>query len=206
MQTRQRPMARAACCAVLFLGVAVATTAQAADTPAAETGPWYLHPLSLVGGAARAVGSAADSVWASVSGLFGGSDPYEYLPSQISDDDRRFFSALDALGLQLSEIKVGGGAFSHSAYRFVAAREPSDVDVERAERKLDEYRNAVGGLRARAKQHIVRSILDVAGDKGFILTAVMIDLWPWPSVNYEITARNRPPEVGERRVIDASQQ
>jgi hypothetical protein len=48
--------------------------------------------------------------------------------------------------------------------------------------------------------------LDVAGDKGFILTAVNIDLWPWPSVNYEITARNRPPEVSERRVIDATQQ
>jgi hypothetical protein len=206
MYTGRHPTARAACCAALLLGFVVSTTARAADAPAADTGPWYLHPLSAVGGAAKAVGSAADSVWASITGLFGGSDPYEYLPSQISDDDRRFFAALDAIGLQLSEIKVGGGAFSHSAYRFVAAREPSDVDIERAERKLDEYRGAVGGLRARAKQHIVRSIMDVAGDKGFILTAVVVDLWPWPSVNYEITARNRPPEVGERRVIDASQQ
>jgi hypothetical protein len=107
--------------------------------------------------------------------------------------------------LQLSEIKVGGGTFSHSSYRFVAARDPSDVDIQRAERKLDEYRSSVGGLRAAAKQRIVRAILDVAGDKGFILTAVVIDMWPWPSVNYEISARNRPPEPGERRVIDATQ-
>jgi hypothetical protein len=79
------------------------------------------------------------------------------------------------------------------------------VDIQRAERKLDEYRSSVGGLRAAAKQRIVRAILDVAGDKGFILTAVVIDMWPWPSVNYEISARNRPPEPGERRVIDATQ-
>jgi hypothetical protein len=208
MQTSRHADARAVSCAVLvlLLGLVLSGHARAADAPVTDTGPWYLHPLSVVGGAAKAIGSAADSVWVSISSVFGGGDPYDYLPSQISDDDRRFFATLDALGLQLGEIKVGGGTFSHSSYRFVAARDPSDVDIERAERKLEEYRNAAGGLRASAKQHIVRSILDVAGDKGFILTAVNIDLWPWPSVNYEITARNRPPEVSERRVIDATQQ
>jgi hypothetical protein len=207
MQARRRTAARAACCAMLLVGIGIggAGTARAADAPTADAGPWYAHPLSVVGGAVKAVGSAAGSVWTGVAGLFGGGDPYDYLPSQISDDDRRFFAALDALGLQLSEIKVGSGTFSHSSYRFVAARDPSDVDIQRAERKLDEYRSSVGGLRAAAKQRIVRAILDVAGDKGFILTAVVIDMWPWPSVNYEISARNRPPEPGERRVIDATQ-
>jgi hypothetical protein len=71
---------------------------------------------------------------------------------------------------------------------------------------LDDYREQASGLRAAAKQRIVRSILDVAGDKSFLLTAVVIDMWPWPSVNYEITARNRPPEASERRVVDAAQQ
>jgi hypothetical protein len=202
---RLRPV-RAACCAVLLLGMASAWNARAADAPAADTGPWYEHPLSIVGGAFRAVGSAADSVWTSIGNLFGGSDPYEYLPSQVSDDDRRFFAVLDAIGLQLGEIKVGGGTFSHSKYRFVAARDPSDVDIQRAERMLDDYREQASGLRAAAKQRIVRSILDVAGDKSFLLTAVVIDMWPWPSVNYEITARNRPPEASERRVVDAAQQ
>lgn len=196
-------MRRLLCCAALLI---LSGTARAADAPAPNPAPWYTHPWSVLGGAADAVGSAAGSIWAQIGSLFGGGDPYDYLPNQISEDDRRFFATLDALGLQLSEIKVGGGTFSHSSYRFVAAREPSDVDIERAERKLQQYRAASGGLRAAAKQRIVRSILDVAGDKGFILTAAIVELWPWPSVHYEMTARNRPPEAAERRVIDAAQQ
>jgi len=205
MRTDHRTGAHAARCAVLLLCLAIVDQARAADAPTVDA-PWYEHPLSVAGGAAKAVGSAAGSAWSGISGLFSSSDLYDYLPNQISDDDRRFFATLDALGLQLSEIKVGSGTFSHTTYRFVAAREPSDVDIQRAERKLDDYRNAASGLRSGAKLRIVRSILDVAGDKGFILSAVVIDLWPWPSVDYEISARNRPPEVGERRVMDATQQ
>ena len=205
MRTPRRTGTYAARCAVLLLGLTITGHARAADAPIVDV-PWYEHTLSVAGSAAKAVGSAADSLWSGISGLFSSSDLYDYLPNQISDDDRRFFATLDALGLQLSEIKVGSSTFSHTTYRFVAAREPSDVDIQRAERKLEEYRNAASGLRAGAKQRIVRSILDVAGDKGFILSAVVINLWPWPSVDYEITARNRPPEVGERRVTDAIQQ
>jgi hypothetical protein len=193
------------CAALALLCLATIANARAADAPMPDAAPWYVHPLSLVSGAVKAVGSAAGSAWSSVASLFGGGDPYDYLPGQISDDDRRFFATLQSLGLQLSEIKVGGGTFSHSSYRFVAAREPSDVDIQSAERKLDDYRNIAGGLRAGAKQRIARAVLDVEGDKTFILTAVVVELWPWPSVNYEITARNRPPEPGERRVIDATQ-
>jgi hypothetical protein len=186
-------------CSILLLGLAtVGNTAHAADL-SAEQAPWYLHPLG-------AVGTAIGSAWTSVGGLFGGTDPYDYLPNQVSDDDRRFIATLDAMGLQLAEVKVGGGTFSHSSYRFVAAREASDVDILRAERKLDEYRAVGSGLRSGAKQRILRSVLDVASDKVFILTAVNVELWPWPSVDYEMTARNRPPEAAERRVIEATQQ
>jgi hypothetical protein len=194
---------RSACCIALSLGIAMSGSARAADADAAA---WYARPLALAGDALKAVGSTAGSVWSGVSGLFGAGDPYDYMPSQIGEDDRRFFATLDALGLQLAEIKVGGGTFSHSSYRFVAARDPSDVDIQRAERKLDEFRAASGGLRNGAKQRIARAVLDVAGDKGFVLTAAVIELWPWPSVNYEMTARSRPPEAAERRVIDATQQ
>jgi hypothetical protein len=205
MRTPHRTGTYAASCAVLLLGLAINGQARGADAPTVDA-PWYEHTLSVAGGAAKAVGSAAGSAWSGISGLFSSSDLYDYLPSQISDDDRRFFATLDALGLQLSEIKVGSGTFAHTTYRFVAAREPSDVDIQRAERKLEDYRNAASGMRSGAKLRIVRSILDVAGDKGFILSAVVIDLWPWPSVDYEISARNRPPEVSERRVMDATQQ
>ena len=157
-----RPVTR--CTALLLLCLMMTGNARAADAPVQDSGPWYLHPLSVVGGAFKAVGSAAGSVWGGVTSWFGGSDPYDYLPGQISDDDRRFFATLQAVGLQLSEIKVGGGTFSHSSYRFVAAREPSDVDIQNAERKLEDYRNTVGGLRAGAKQRIARAILDVEGN------------------------------------------
>ena len=195
---------RTACCATALLaGLALSSGAQAAE---ADNAPWYLHPVSAIGVAAKAMGSVAGSAWGSVATLFGGSDPYDYMPSQISDDDRQFIATLDALGLQLSEIKVGGGAFSHSSYRFVAARDPSEVDVRRAERKLEEFRAAAGGLQNGAKQRIARAVLDVANDKSFVLTAVVVELWPWPSVQYELTARSRPPEAGERRIIEATQQ
>jgi len=197
-----RRIARAPLCALLLLYLALSGNARAAD---ASSNSWLLQPAEAVGSAVKAVGSAVGSAWASVASVFTGSDPYDYLPDRISEDDRTFFGTLEALGLQLSEIKVGGGTFSHSSYRFVASRDPSDVDLQRAERKLDEYRNSAGGLRAGAKQRIVRSILDVAGDRNFILTAVVVELWPWPSVNYEINARNRPPEASERRIIGATQ-
>jgi len=193
--------ARIPLCALLLLCLALSGNARAAD---ASSDSWVLRPTEAIGGAVKAVGSAVGSAWASVTSVFAGSDPYEYLPERISDDDKTFFATLEALGLQLSEIKVGGGMFSHSSYRFVASRDPSDVDIQRAERKLEEYRNSAGGLRAGIKQRIVRSILDVAGDRNFILTAVVVELWPWPSVSYEISARNRPPEAGERRIIGAT--
>jgi hypothetical protein len=196
---------RSAYWAVVLSAFALPNIARAAEMPPG-TASWYESPLSMMDVAAKAAGSAAGSAWAGVSGLFSGSEPYDYMPSQLNEDDRRFFATLDALGLQLSEIKVGGGILSHSSYRFVAARDPSDVDIQRAERKLAEFRATSGGLRNGAKQRIARAILDVAGDNGFVLTAVVIELWPWPSVQYEISARNRPPEAAERRVIDATQQ
>jgi hypothetical protein len=190
----------------IVCGAALLALAMPGAARSAEPAAWYEQPLAAVSSAAKTVGTAAGSAWAGIAGLFGGSDPYDYMPSQLSEDDRRFFATLDALGLQLAEIKVGGGTFSHSSYRFIAAREPSDVDIERAERKLDEFRATSGGLRNGAKQRIARAILDVAGDKGFVLTAVVIELWPWPAVQYEMSARNRSPEASERRVINATQQ
>ena len=196
---------RFAHCAVVLSVFALPNIARASEMPSGAA-PWYESPLAIMYGAAKATGFAAGSAWAEVSGLFSGSAPYNYMPNQLSEDDRQFFATLDALGLQLSEIKVGGGMLSHSSYRFVAARDPSDVDIQRAERRLAEFRTTSGGLRNGAKQRIAQAVLDVAGDDGFVLTAVVIELWPWPSVRYEISARNRPPEAAERRVIAGTQQ
>jgi hypothetical protein len=166
---------------------------------------WVQQPVSLAGYALKSVGTGAASMWGLITDAVTPFQPADALPERISDDDRRFFAVLDALGLQLSEIKVGGTVVSSSVYRLVAAREPSDADIERAERRLDEYRATSGGLRAKAKQRIARSVLDLASDKGFVVTALVVGLSPWPSVNYEMNARSRPPEPAERRVLESLQ-
>ncbi len=173
---------------------------------AAEPGDsWIVRSEGSVIFAVTAIGATVGSAWNGIASAFWGSEPSDYLPGQISDDDRRFFANLAAIGMQLAEIRVGSGTFSHTSYRFVAAREPSDADIQRAERMLADYRASAGGLRVAAKQHIVQAVLDLACDRGFILTATVVELWPWPSVSYEITARNRPPEVSERRITGALQ-
>jgi len=180
-------------------------TRAAPATPAApesaETS-WLTQSATAVGDALKSLGADAASVWSSVTGVATSSQPFESLPPMLSDDDRTFFAVLDAAGLQLSEIKVGGTMLSSTTYRLVAAREPSAADLEHAEQMLSDYRATSGGLRAAAKQRIARAVLDLAGDKGFVLTAVVIGLSPWPSASYEMDARNRPPEAAERRVLD----
>lgn len=191
MQPFHRAARRASCAAAFLCVLALPGGAQAAD------------PTEYIGAAVSAVGSAVGAVWSGVSNMIWGSAPYEYLPGQIDEDDQRFFAALEALGLRLSTITVGGGA-SRGSYRFVAAREPSAVDIRRTEQMLAEYRENASGLRAGAKEDIIQAILDVAGDKTFVLTAVEIQLWPWPWASYEISDRERPPEASERTSSSSS--
>ena len=189
---------RALLAVLLCLAVPVGARAQEADS-------WVVRSEGSVIFAAKAIGATLGSAWNGISSMFAGSEPSDYLPAQISDDDRRFFANLAAIGLQLAEIKVGSGTFSAPTYRFVAAREPSDADIQKAERLLADYRASAGGLRVRAKQHIVQAVLDISGDRSFILTAAVVALSPWPSVSYEISARHRPPEPSERRITGAMQ-
>jgi hypothetical protein len=174
---------------------------RAADPPPAET-PWLARSMSMAGGALTSLGAGVVSVWNGAGRLVTPAQPLESMPELISDDDRRFFAVLNAIGLRLSEIKVGGTLVASSSYRLVAAREPSPGDLERGERLLDEYRSAASGVRAGAKERIAQAVIDLAGDTGFVLTAVVIELSPWPSASYEMNARERPPEAAERRVVN----
>jgi hypothetical protein len=158
--------------------------------------------MRMVRGALYSVSTGAATAWNTVAGYARPSQPSGALPDQIGEDDRRFFAVLDAVGLQLSEIKVGGTMVTYNSYRFVAMRQPSAADLERADRALSVYRTVSGGPFVWAKQRIARSVLDLAGDKDFVLSAAVITLLPWPSANYEINAVNRPPEAAERRVVD----
>jgi len=195
---------------VCCTGVAGLPTPTRADGPAPATPgslepAWLAQSMSVVGGALKSLGSGAASTWSNLTDLVTPSRPSDLLPDRISDNDRQFFAVLDAIGLQVSEVKLGGTLISSSSYRLVAARAPSVADFEHAERKLSEYCATSDGLRSQAKQRIARSVLDLAGAKDFVLSAVVIELSPWPSVRYELDARNRPPEAAERRVVEGVQ-
>jgi hypothetical protein len=175
----------------------------AVSVPGSGVTSWVMQPVRLVGSGLESVGSGVAAVWRAAVDLVSPARPIDSLPDQISEDDHRFFGVLDALGLRLSKVEVGGTWISSASYRFVAAREPSIADLERAERQLDSYRSAAGGPFARAKQRIARSVLDLAGSKDFVLTAAVVELSPWPSASYEISAHNGPPEASERRIAES---
>lgn len=181
-----------------------ALPAHAADPAPAAPTSWLSQSVAIADAVYQSTKSGVASAWGAVTGLMTPSQPYEALPDLLSDDDRRFFAVLDAVGLKLSEVKFGGVVMSSSQYRFVAAHEPSVADFERAARALDAYRATAGGLRAGAKERIARNILDLAGDRNLLLTAVAIELSPWPNASYEMNARSRPPEASERRVMDGA--
>ena len=150
--------ARAADSAAPPFGSSASGSSSSGSSGAAGTdgGSWLLRPVWAIGGAVKSIGSGAASVWGAVAGLATPFRPSEALPDQIGDDDRRFFAVLNSVGLQLGEIKVEGTLISYSNYRFVATRQPSVADLERAERKFAEYRANSGGPRGWAKQRIAR--------------------------------------------------
>jgi hypothetical protein len=111
----------------------------------------------------------------------------------IADDDRPFFAVLEAAGLQLGEVRIAGTVLRSTEYRLVASRKPSPTDLERAEHAFEIFRTQQSGLRAGAKERIVRTALDLVADRNFVLTAVTIELTPWPSAKYEVHAREHAP-------------
>ena len=141
------------------------------------------------GDAAKSVGGAIGGLWNDVTGMVGSGNAASHLPAQISDEDRRFFAILDAIGLRLKEVSVSKGVLSSASYRFEAAREPTEADIARAEELLRAYRTADDGLRSRARQKIVRSALDTVSTAGYVLSGMEVTLTPWPDASYQITAK-----------------
>ncbi len=177
---------------VLRAGFALLLTAQvavAADPPAPDTPPWLSDAAKTAGDAARAAGAAVGGWWQDLTTAVVPGGPAGQLPAQIGDEDKTFFAILDAIGLKLTDVKVGTGLLSNASYRFVATREPTDNDVQRAEQLLRDYREAESGIRSRARQRIARSALDTVASAGFSLASIEVTLQPWPDASYHVIAR-----------------
>lgn len=166
-----------------------AQVAVAADPPVSETPPWLSDAAKSASDAARAAGAAVGGWWQDLTTAVVPGGPAGQLPAQISDEDKTFFAILDAIGLKLTDVKVGTGILSNATYRFVATREPTDNDVQRAEQMLRDYRDAESGIRSRAKQRIARSVLDTVASAGFSLASIEVTLQPWPDASYHVVAR-----------------
>ncbi len=166
-----------------------AQIAMAADPPASDTPPWLSDAAKSASDAARAAGATVGGWWQDLTASVAPGGPAGQLPAQISDEDKTFFAILEAIGLKLTDVKVGSGLLQNASYRFVASREPSDSDVQRAEQMLRAYRDKESGIRSRAKQRIGRSILDTVATAGFALASVEVTLQPWPDASYHVVAR-----------------
>lgn len=151
---------------------------------------WLSKGAETAGDAAKSVGDTLNSWWSDLSGKVA-PGPTGYLPAQITEDDKQFFAVLEAIGLKLKDVTVSKGVFPVATYRFVASREPTDQDVERAELLLRAYRDSADGFKSRAKQRIARSTLDTVATKGFALSSMEVTLSPWPDASYQVTARDK---------------
>jgi|GEM_PF-3636148 len=168
----------------IALTVALLCRGPAAYAGAPADTPWWSQPAATAGAAFHSLEEHAASAWSTVTDLL--SSP---TPSVLGDDDRPLFAILESVGLRLGEVKIGGTLVRSTEYRLVASRAPSAAELERAERALETFKSQHNGLRAGAKERIARATLDLIADRNFVLTAMTIELTPWPSAKYEVHAR-----------------
>lgn len=187
---------------LLRLLALLASLALSGPSRAAET-DWIMRAETLARDAAMRVGTVAAALWRGGTSFVLPEAPFQYLPERLDEADLAFVATMESLGLTLSEIQTGGGILAAVSYRFVAAREPSLVDIARATRQLAAHRARFGGLRAFAQQRVLQNLLDVAGAGGFVIADLEIDLRPWPSIRYALAARTRPLDPAQRRLRDA---
>lgn len=141
------------------------------------------------GDAAKSVGNALGGLMNDVSGMVGGAGATAHLPAQLGEEDRRFFTILETIGLRLKDVTVEKGVLGSANYRFEATRDPTPAEIAKAEELLRAYRTAEDGLRSRARQKIARSALDTVSTAGYALAGMEVTLAPWPDASYQITAK-----------------
>ena len=129
-------------------------------------------------------------LWTAATSLFATPDPFDYLPEQMPNRDRRFLALMEAAGYRLAAIDTDEGLFGRVRYHFEQQRASSPNDLERVRRGLVEHRAHHSGAIASAQRRALLALLMVGDAPGFQVTAVSIDLRPWPKVSFHLTARD----------------
>jgi hypothetical protein len=171
--------------AACVVALAMATCPAARAQPATGDGP-----MSAAAGAAASawetVSTGASNLWTATTSMFGAPDPFDYLPEQMSGQDRGFLVLMDAAGYRLVGIDTGGGLFGSVRYRFAQERMPSAGDLDRVRRGLAAHEERFGGATAAAQHRALRGLLAIADTPGFQVAAVTLDVLPWPKVRFHL--------------------
>ena len=83
---------------------------------------------------------------AAATSLFATPDPFEYLPEQMPNRDRRFLALMEAAGYRLAAIDTDEGLFGRVRYHFEQQRALSPGDLKRIRRGLVEHRAILGPI------------------------------------------------------------
>ena len=129
-------------------------------------------------------------LWTAATSLFATPDPFEYLPEQMPNRDRRFLALMEAAGYRLAAIDTDEGLFGRVRYHFEQQRALSSGDLERIRRGLVEHRAHHSGPIASAERRALLALLTVGDAPGFRVATVNISLRPWPKVSFHLTARD----------------
>ena len=150
--------------------------------------------------------SAIAGSWAALTGRLGAPDPFDYLPEQLSPQGQSFLGLMDTAGYRLAGIDTSGNVLAHVDYRFVQERTPSADDLDRVRRGLALHRARYGGAMAAVQRRVLQGVLAVADTPGFRVTAVDIEVLPWPSAVFHLTAADRPLTAGEQQILNELRQ
>lgn len=131
----------------------------------------------------------AEGLWTVSTSLFAALDPFEYLPEQMPNRDRRFAAVMEAAGYRLTAIDTQEGLLGRVRYHFTQQRAPVPDDLERLRRGLSEHRAHHGGAVAVAERRVLRALLMVGTAPEFRVAAVNIDVLPWPKVSFHLMRR-----------------
>ena len=113
---------------------------------------------------------------------------------------------MDTAGYRLAGIDTSGNVLAHVDYRFVQERTPSADDLDRVRRGLALHRARYGGAMAAVQGRVLQGVLAVADTPGFRVTAVDIEVLPWPSAVFHLTAADRPLTAGEQQILNELRQ
>jgi len=187
----------------LVLALVLAASALTAPTARAqEAKPWTDTALEWTSDAVSAVVGIAGSALSRAATYVLPEAPFDWLPEQMSERERDFVAAMQALGYRLAGAETGGGLLPSVQYRFVLEREPTPADVERARASLEQHRARYWGINATGQRSVLRSLIDASGSTAMRVAAVEIGLRPFPWIRYELSAVDRPLEDAERRLIE----